>query len=146
VAVDISPEALRYAVKNAERYNLSDRIEFITADILESGAADRICKGRRFDAILSNPPYIPKNDIAGLAPELSFEPEAALDGGNDGLVFYRTVTERFKDALTDDGFILYEIGSGQSKDVSKIGEDNGFLTSISFDLSGHDRNVLLTRK
>ena len=146
VAVDISPEALRYAIKNAERYGVSDRIEFITADILENEAPLRIANGRKFDAILSNPPYIPKREIAELEPELSFEPKNALDGGEDGLVFYRSVTERYGEVLSDDGFILYEIGSGQSADIVEIGEKNGFSSKISFDISGHDRNIMLRKR
>ena len=146
VAVDISLEALRYAVKNAERYGVSDRVRFITADILEDGAVRGICEKNKFDAIVSNPPYIPKKDITSLAAELSFEPDIALDGGEDGLVFYRAVTENFAEALTDDGFILYEIGSGQSADVVNIAEKNGFDSKVGFDLAGHDRNITLTKR
>ncbi len=143
VAVDISPEALRYAVKNAERYGVSDRVEFAVADVLDKDAVTKICGGRKFDAVLSNPPYIPKSDISGLAPELSFEPELALDGGDDGLVFYRAITENFGRVLVDGGFILYETGRGQTKDVARIGEENRFEPRIGFDLAGHDRNVTL---
>ena len=146
VAVDVSPEALRYAVKNAERYGVTDRVEFVTADILEDGAAEKICGDRKFDAILSNPPYIPKKEISALAPELSFEPDIALDGGEDGLVFYRTVTEKFGDKLKDGGFILYEAGSGQSGDIVDIAEKNGFDSKVGFDLAGHDRNITLTKR
>ena len=73
------------------------------------------------------------------------EPHRALDGGDDGLIFYRAITEKAKTALRPIGFVLYEVGIGQSEDVALIGEANGFKAEIYPDLSGIDRAVLLRK-
>ena len=144
VAVDISEEALFYAKKNAKALGLEERIEFKTCDVLSESAPEIICGGEKVSAILSNPPYIPDSDIDALEPELAFEPRIALDGGDDGLDFYRTIVKSFKNSLADGGFILFEIGSGQSGDLKRIASENGFEASVGYDLSGHDRRVCLT--
>lgn len=140
-AFDINENALRAASHNAEINGVSDKVKFTPADAL----AESFLDGKKFDAILSNPPYIPADVIPTLAPEVLLEPHRALDGGGDGLIFYRAITKKAKTALKDGGFILYEVGIGQAQDVAHIGEDNGFTAEVYPDLSGIDRAVLLRK-
>ena len=138
-AFDISTGAIDAASKNAAINSVADRITFTQADAL----ADNFLDSKRFDAIISNPPYIPANVIPTLAPEVLLEPHRALDGGDDGLVFYRAITEKAKNTLNYGGFVLYEVGIGQAEEVAEIGERNGFKAEIYHDLSGISRAVLL---
>ena len=139
VAFDINENALSAAANNAKINGVADRIGFEIADALSEDFLD----GRKFDAVISNPPYIPASVIPTLDPEVLLEPHRALDGGDDGLDFYRAITKKAKSVLTDQGFILYEIGIGQEKDVAAIGEALGFSAEIYPDLSGINRAVLL---
>jgi release factor glutamine methyltransferase len=140
-AFDINENALSAASRNAEINGVSDRIKFTQSDAL----AEDFLEGKKFDAIISNPPYIPADVIPTLAPEVLLEPHRALDGGDDGLIFYRAITKKAKDALKDGGFVLYEVGIGQADDVAHIGEENGFTAEIYPDLGGIDRAVLLRK-
>ena len=140
-AFDINENALCAARHNAEINGVSDRIKFTQADALSSD----FLEGKVFDAIISNPPYIPADVIPTLAPEVLLEPHRALDGGDDGLVFYRAITEKAKSVLKPGGFVLYEVGIAQADDVAHIGEANGFKAEIYPDLSGIDRAVLLRK-
>ncbi len=140
-AFDINENALSAAANNAELNGVSDRIKFEIADAL----ADDFLDGKQFDAVISNPPYIPASVIPTLAPEVLLEPHRALDGGEDGLDFYRAITEKAKSVLTDNGFILYEVGIGQADDVAAIGAEYGFTAEIFPDLGGIDRAVLLRK-
>lgn len=141
-AFDISDGALSAAKRNAEINSVADRISLVQADAL----ADDFLTGRRYDAVISNPPYIPARVIPTLEREVLLEPHRALDGGEDGLVFYRAITERAKSVLKTGGFVLYEVGIGQAEDVTAIGEENGFTAEIYPDLSGISRAVLLRIK
>ncbi len=140
-AFDINQNALSAASHNAEINGVADRITFTQADALAEG----FLEGKTFDAILSNPPYIPADVIPTLAPEVLLEPHRALDGGDDGLIFYRAITKKARSALNAGGFVLYEVGIGQARDVAHIGEENGFTAEIYPDLSGIDRAVLLRK-
>ncbi len=140
-AFDISEGALSAAKRNAEINSVTDRISIVKADAL----ADDFLDSGRYDAVISNPPYIPADVIPTLEREVLLEPHRALDGGEDGLVFYRAITERAKSALTPGGFVLYEVGIGQAEDVAAIGEKNGFTAEIYHDLSGISRAVLLRK-
>lgn len=138
-AFDISEGAISAARKNAQLNSVSERITITQADAL----AEDFLAGKSYDAVISNPPYIPADVIPTLAPEVLLEPNRALDGGDDGLVFYRAITKRAKAVLDPGGFVLYEVGIGQAEDVAAIGEENGFATEIYPDLSGISRAVLL---
>ena len=140
-AFDINENALSAAAGNAVLNGASDRITFTQADALAPDFLD----GKCFDAIISNPPYIPADVIPTLAPEVLLEPHRALDGGDDGLIFYRAITKKAKSALKDGGFVLYEVGIGQADDVTRIGEENGFTAEIYPDIAGIDRAVLLRK-
>ena len=102
--------------------------------------------GRQFDAILSNPPYVRSKVIEGLAPELAAEPAVALDGGEDGLLFYRAILQYGAKHLREGGFFLFEIGFDQAEAVRVLGAEAGFsVCSVLCDLGGCDRVVCLSR-
>jgi release factor glutamine methyltransferase len=140
-AFDINENALSAASHNSVINGVSDRVMFTQADAL----AEDFLDGKRFDAILSNPPYIPAKVIPTLAPEVLLEPHRALDGGDDGLIFYRAITKKAPSALNPGGFVLYEVGIGQAHDVAHIGEENGFTAEIYPDLACIDHAVLLRK-
>ena len=138
VAFDISEGALGVARKNAESNGVSGQIEFVHGDILN----DDVDFGG-FDAVISNPPYIRKDVIPTLMEEVrNHEPMGALDGGDDGLIFYREITRKAAVSLKEGGWLFYEIGYDQGEDVSKILSDNGFVgVEVVKDLAGNDRVV-----
>ena len=140
-AFDINENALSAAAENAKLNGVSDRIKFEIADAL----AEDFLDGRKYDAVISNPPYIPASVVPTLDPEVLLEPHRALDGGEDGLVFYRAITKKAKSVVLDGGFILYEVGIGQAHDVAAIGAEHGFTAEIFPDLGGIDRAVLLRK-
>ena len=143
VAVEKFAPTLALAVKNAQKNRVSERMEPICADVLEDGF---LPPNRQFDAILSNPPYIRREVLSTLAPELSVEPQAALDGGEDGLVFYRAILANGAKHLTPNGFFLFEIGFDQAEVLRCLGAAAGFsdYTPVR-DLGGCDRVVCLAR-
>jgi release factor glutamine methyltransferase len=112
-AIDISPAALEVAHRNAGRNGVA--IEFLAGSLLEPVA------GRRFDLIVSNPPYIPTTDIDGLEPEVrDFDPRGALDGGADGLDVYRALIPAAREHLNPAGWLLVEVGIGQAPAVVEL--------------------------
>lgn len=116
VALDASAEALIVAKQNAERNQVADRIEFQHGDGFNDRAAEA-----RFDLIISNPPYIPSAEIESLQPEVrDFDPRTALDGGPDGLDFYRRLATGATAFLKPAGRVMLEFGDDQAEDVSQI--------------------------
>jgi release factor glutamine methyltransferase len=136
-AVDISSESLEVASRNAAKHGVAERVHFLQGDLFAPLTA-----GERFDFILSNPPYIPHGDIAGLAAGVrDYEPHRALDGGPDGLeVFGRLVTEA-PAWLKPGGYLVVEIGSPQEKPArERIEARGGFeLAKTIYDSAGHPR-------
>jgi release factor glutamine methyltransferase len=138
VAVDLSPAALAVAKSNGERLGLADRAEFRLGDLY--APVDGL-----FDAILSNPPYIPVRDMEGLSPEVKQEPEMALVGGVDGLDFYRRLIDDAPRYLKEGGIVLFEVGIHQAQDVAELGKRRGFsVQRILPDYAGIDRVVVLS--
>jgi release factor glutamine methyltransferase len=138
VSLDISKEALSIAKLNAKKNQVSDQITFIESNLFESLTVDE-----SFDIIVSNPPYIPSKDILELQREVKdYEPMLALDGGEDGLDYYREITKKSVDYLKKDGLLAYEIGYDQGIDVLKILKDDFHHIEIIKDLQKHDRVVL----
>ena len=133
-ASDISKEALHVAEKNKDRYNLD--INFIQSDLFEN-------IDKKFDIIVSNPPYIPTKVISGLEDKVKdFEPKGALDGGEDGLDFYKEIAKEAVNYLKDESILIMEIGFDQGEDVSDILHDNGYKNiEVIKDLNGLDRVV-----
>lgn len=118
-AVDLSPDALVVAQRNAEQHSVA--IEFLQGSFFEPLA------GRRFDLIVSNPPYITTADLAGLQPEVrDFEPNLALHGGADGLDAYRAIIAQAADHLQPGGWLWFEVGAGQATDVAALLAQAGF--------------------
>jgi release factor glutamine methyltransferase len=139
IATDVSVEALDCAHDNAIALGLSRRTAFVACDY---GAALK-CP---FDLVVSNPPYIARDDIAGLAPEVSmFDPRRALDGGPDGLNGYRAIAADARRLLTPNGALVVELGLGQADAVSALVRDGGLATAgpPRSDLSGVARALVL---
>lgn len=131
-------EALRYLKKNAEKLNSG--VNIVKGDVLKGD-----CGGDKYDIIVSNPPYIDKADMSVLQPEVTFEPETALFGGDDGLNFYRSIARNYRNSLKEDGILVFEIGAYQRESVENILRENGFLNIGSKkDCSGFDRVVFGT--
>lgn len=141
VAVDIFPETVDIARENAESNGVGDRVGFVAHDIFDT---DFMAEIGTFDCILSNPPYIETKQIPLLKEELSFEPEAALDGGDDGLNFYRLIISEYKKYLNKGGTMLLEIGCDQGKAVASISANAGMRCEIFKDYGGNDRVAYLT--
>ena len=137
-AVDLSPKALKVAIDNAKQ--LDAKVTFIESDLFENVSG-------KYDIIVSNPPYISKSDIETLMEEVkNHEPMMALDGDEDGLIFYKKISEKLNEYLSDDGMIFYEIGYDQGKTVPDILKQYNFKDiNVYKDLSGNDR-VVIARK
>ena len=103
-AVDLSKDAIAVAERNVADYGLYDRIELIRSDAFKK------LEGRKFDLIISNPPYVNAESVAALPPEYLHEPELALGAGDDGLDFTRIILREAKKHLTDQGILVVEIG------------------------------------
>lgn len=134
-AVDVSEEALQVAHKNSIE-NEAD-INLVHSNIFENIQ-------ETFDVIVSNPPYIPAKVIEGLMPEVrDYEPKMALNGEEDGLLFYREISREALKHLNPGGYILYEIGCEQAEDVLNILKSNGYTdVNVYKDLAGLDRVVI----
>ena len=137
---DISKNAIEIAKKNAENNNLLDKVKFIESDLFEKIE-------EKFDIIVSNPPYIETGVIKTLPKEVQNEPTLALDGGEDGLKFYRDLLDKAPYYLNENGYLCMEIGYNQKEEVIKIAEKTGLYSKIRAvkDLSGNDR-VIVCRK
>ena len=137
MAVDISSKAIVVAKKNACKFNLSDRIKFLNKSF------ENICD-KKFDLIVSNPPYIKRSDIKNLSEDIKkFEPRMALDGGNDGLDLIKKVIYKSKKILKINGMLALEIGNEQIKRVSKILKDNKFrIKYVIKDYGNNERCVI----
>ena len=138
-ATDISEEALAVARQNASALSAAGRINFVQSDLFEEIKTGIF--GKKFDLVAVNPPYIKSADIFSLPREIKeHEPELALDGGEDGLAFYRRIAEAIPPYLKANARLITEIGLGQAQDVSSIFESVGFgNTKLIKDLTGTDR-------
>jgi len=138
VATDIAADAVKTAQENARLLGMADRCRVIALDWT---VAEDVRALGRFDVVVSNPPYIPTADIAGLSREVRvFDPARALDGGTDGLDCYRDIITLLPDILADGGICAFEIGHDQAEDVRKLCEKGGFSNiRCTQDLAGRDR-------
>ncbi len=144
-AVDISAEALKIALENAENLGLKDRVVLLQGDLLEP-LKQKLPAGERLSAIVSNPPYIPKADIQGLEADVrAYEPIGALDGGVDGLDFYRRLMQESAELLENDGFLTLEVGIHQAQQLKALSEamPQWQNCEIIRDLAGIERVVVL---
>lgn len=137
IGVDRAEDAIATARRNASRLDLADRASFTVGDW--GRGQDAI-----FDVVVSNPPYIPTADIAGLAPEVrDFDPLLALDGGIDGLGAYRAIASDLPRLLTPDGLFACEVGAGQAEAVAGLLAGHGLaVDAVVPDLAGLPRCVV----
>ena len=138
IGLDISNNALNTALDNASRLNLFNKAIFRKSDIFSN-----VKPREKFDIIISNPPYIPLSEKAGIQKEVTFDPEQALYTTDEkGLEFYEKITAGAPEILNSGGYLLFETGCGQSQDVEKIMVTNGFKDiEIIKDLAGIDRVI-----
>ena len=134
-ASDISKKALEVARENAQ--NLNADVNFIESDLFEN-------INEKFDVIVSNPPYIESEVIPTLMEQVKdYEPMLALDGGKDGLDFYRNIINQAKNYINPNGCIVFEIGYNQGGQVKSLLENAGFVNiNVKQDLAGLDRLVI----
>lgn len=137
---DISDIPLEVGRINAINNGVDDKIEFLKSDLFSAIENKDI----KFDIIVSNPPYIPRKDIETLHTQVKdYEPYNALEGGEDGLDFYRAITKQSNMYIKEDGILAYEIGHDQAEDVCKIMRDNGYHKIYTKkDIQGIDRVVI----
>ncbi|MCS7022518.1 MAG: peptide chain release factor N(5)-glutamine methyltransferase [Gemmataceae bacterium] len=143
-ASDISPDALAVAQRNAQRHGVAPRMRFLCGDLTQPLPA-----GETFDLIVSNPPYVAEAEFAQLAPEVrDHEPRIALDGGPDGLLFYRRLAQEVTPFLRPGGRLLLEIGAGQEQAVRRIFSDHpDWQLGPTFkDMAGRPRVVTVLRQ
>ena len=164
VATDISADALALAKQNAERNNVADRIEFLQSDgfaALHSegrvpraqelkneneGSRSSPLRKMEFDLIISNPPYIPSAEIATLQSEVrDFDPRAALDGGVDGLDFYRLIAKSAPVFLKPGGRAMLEFGAGQADAIRKIFETEKWVVEAVKEDYSHRARILIAK-
>lgn len=117
-AVDISSSALNIAVQNAELYEVEEKIKFLLGDLF--APLEEIGLERKVDLVVSNPPYIPAKEIENLPDEVKKEPRVALEGGEDGLSFYKRITQKSPRFLKKGGGLALEIGYNQAKEVKEL--------------------------
>ena len=137
--VDISKSALDVAEKNVKLNNVKKDISLIRSDLFLN-----IPNNIKYDIIVSNPPYIPTNDILSLDVKVQKEPRLALDGGKDGMDIYRSIINDARPYLKDNGFLLFEIGYDELESIKKIFsnyKEYEILESVK-DLAGNDRVII----
>jgi release factor glutamine methyltransferase len=143
-ATDVSSDALRVARNNAEHHDVARQITFLQGDLF-APIADKTVE---FEIIVSNPPYLVHDEIATLQPEIcDWEPHCALDGGRDGLDFYRRLLSESPAFLCSGGWLIMEIGQGQRQAIMRMVQEQPYLrASFSVpDYSGHDRVVVVCK-
>ncbi len=142
-AVDIVPECTSLACENRALNNISpERLEISTADALGIDVMQHL---NEFDVIVSNPPYIRSDVLPSLSKEVKCEPPIALDGGSDGLKFYRLFLNSYLPMLKTDGFFAFEIGYDQADAIKKLCQPLNLNVKIIKDYSGNDRVAIISR-
>lgn len=140
-ATDLAEDALAVARENARQLKVDDRLHFVQGDLLRPFQEET----RRFEVIVSNPPYIPRRVMDGLQPEVRREPLTALDGGPDGLDLYRRLIPQAGQLLCDQGLLVMEHGYDQRVALTEMMQAEGLEVQALQDLAGLDR-VIMGRK
>ncbi|MGM0369941.1 MAG: peptide chain release factor N(5)-glutamine methyltransferase [Bacillota bacterium] len=136
LGIDISEASLKVAQENAKRLAVNEQVEFKQGDLLTPIE-------EKMDIIVSNPPYIPSDEMDDLQQEVQQEPDLALDGGSDGLDYYRKITKGAKDKLKQDGLLVFEVGIKQSQEVATLLKKSGYSNiKVREDYSEIERVVL----
>ena len=134
-------EAIAYIEKNIKLNNVKN-VKTFCGDVFSGELSDK-----KYDLIVSNPPYISEKDMKNLQAEVRYEPETALSGGKDGLDFYKAIIDNYKASLNDNGMLAFEVGIGQSGDVKELMEKAGFENiGSSCDIAEIERVVFGTVK
>ncbi|MBE6548535.1 MAG: peptide chain release factor N(5)-glutamine methyltransferase [Ruminococcaceae bacterium] len=141
-AVELYPKTLDIAKKNAEMNCVLDRYAITLGDVLNGEGLPEA----EYDVIISNPPYIKSNVVKTLSPEVMHEPKAALDGGEDGLIFYRAILDKYAHKLKPTGVFLFEIGYDQARGIIELCEQRDMSCKIIKDLGGRDRVALIRQQ
>jgi len=129
-------EAFRYTLKNLEK-NLAVNAKAMMGDIFKGTGSDG-----KYDLIVSNPPYIPQDEMKDTSPEVKFEPETALLAQDGGMEFYKAITENYAASLKEGGMLLFEVGINESERVAEILKNAGFTDiKVKKDLNSIDRAV-----
>lgn len=141
-ALEISPDAAGLARRNVARHGLEARVR-----VIDGNGCAVLAPDARYDLVVSNPPYIPTGEIAGLEPEVrEHDPHVALDGGADGLDLYRRLAPELSSRLAPGGAVLLEFGDGQAPGVSALLERAGWIVGeVHRDYTGRDRFLLARR-
>ena len=144
IALELYPETLQLAIQNARDNGVEARFTPVLADLL-AGGIEALAGMAPLDAILSNPPYIPTKVIEGLSQEVRQEPHAALDGGEDGLVFYRAILRDYPKLLRPGGLMLLEIGYDQGDALKSLCAEHLPEAEVEIlrDLGGNERVVVI---
>lgn len=141
MGVDISPGAAAVTRENAQSLGVGDRLETVVSDLYE-----KVPREEKFQVLVSNPPYIPEGDLAGLQAEVHREPRRALDGGRDGLDFYRRILRDLWSYLDQEGMAAFEIGQGQGEDVARLCREAGLdCVKVRKDYGDMDRMVFAAK-
>ncbi|MGL6104693.1 peptide chain release factor N(5)-glutamine methyltransferase [Romboutsia sp.] len=137
---DIEDIPLEVGKINAINSGVDNKIDFVKSDLFSSIEGKNI----KFDVIVSNPPYIPKKDMDTLHTQVKdYEPYNALEGGDDGLDFYRDITQQSKQYIVENGILAYEVGHDQAEEVSEIMRENGYAKIYTKkDIQGIERVVI----
>ncbi len=142
-AIDVADEALQVARQNAERNHVANRIQFFPGN---GFSALRDLSPIEFDLIVSNPPYIPSGEIETLDPEVrDFDPRGALDGGTDGLDFYRRLAGEARDFLKPEGRLMLEFGDGQAEAIKRIFEEQKWVVEAIREDYTQRQRILVAR-
>ena len=146
IGTDISATALAVAEQNARALGLTERCTWLQGDLFEAlRTSDDAGATPVFDLIVSNPPYLTKEDMGELQKEVTFEPQMALYGGEDGLVFYKYIAENYFPVLKAGGYLLFEIGCKQADALCEILKEKYTGIKVVKDYGGNDR-VVIARK
>lgn len=136
-ALDVSENALKIAEENIKNFGLSEKVETLQSNLFENVS-------KKYDLIVSNPPYIPLSEKATIQKEVTFDPDLALYTSDEkGLEFYEKISKEAKNHLNKNGYLLFEMGLGQSEDIKKLLENNGYKNiQIEKDLAEIDRVIV----
>lgn len=141
LAVDLSQGALAVARENAKKCGVNDRCTFACADVTDPAALSALAEEGAFDVIVSNPPYIDTDVIPSLSPEVRSEPRMALDGGIDGMDFYRAILKHARPLLREGGIFLFEIGYDQREKITALSAP--LKCTVTCDYGGNPRCAMI---
>ncbi len=144
IALELSMKAMNYTVENLKDF---DNVEVKRFDALDEDDYDILAEEypEKFDMLVCNPPYIPTEDIDTLQTQVHFEPETALDGGEDGMKYYKIIPKLAPKILKEHHYIMFEVGIGQAGYVEALMKLYGYTTAILKDLGGIDRVVIAAK-